>query len=117
MPTCLFCSLLAIGIIFMIRKISSKKKFYSVSSSNWQVVVSSSSEGEAAIQGFKDAYEQYKENLNLSSILSVCDLSNLDVQVEHECEIFYMPELLLDAGFPDLSRSLESIIKKTSQKS
>ena len=96
----------------MIRKISSKKKFYSVSSSDWQVVVASSSPGEAAIEGFKQVYDKYKQNLNLSSILSVCDLSNLDASIEHECQIFYMPELLLDAGFPNLSRTLESIIKK-----
>jgi hypothetical protein len=96
----------------MIRKISSKKKFYSVSSSDWQVVVASSSQGEAAIEGFKQVYDKYKQNLNLSSILSVCDLSNLDTSIEHECHIFYMPELLLDAGFPNLSRTLESIIKK-----
>ena len=101
----------------MIRNISSKKKFFLVSASDWQVVVETETKEEAAIIGFKKAYKIFKENLNLSSVICVCDLSDLEGTIEHETHLFYAPMVILDAGYPDLSRSLEMIIKNTCEKS
>lgn len=94
----------------MIRKISSYKKFFSVSSSDWQTVVEAESKEEAAEKGFRRAYAIYKDNLNLSTLIFVCDLSNLDETIEHETHMMYAPTVILDAGFPELSRGLEGVI-------
>ena len=103
-------------IIFMIRNISSKKRFYLVSASDWQTVIHCETKEEAAVRGFRKAYANYKDNLNLSTVICVCDLSDLETTTEHDLEIFYAPTVILDAGFPKLSRNLEMLIKKNTEK-
>jgi len=100
----------------MIRNISSEKKFFLVSASDWQTVIHCNTKEEAAAMGFRKAYAVYKQNLNLSTVICVCDLSDLETATEHDVDVFYAPSVILDAGFPELSRDLEMMIKKNTEK-
>jgi len=96
----------------MIRKLSSKKKFFLVSCSDWETVTLSESKEIAAVEGMRLAHHKLGESMNLSSVVVVSDISELENSDTYNPEIFDAPAVLLDAGQNQLSNQLATILKK-----
>lgn len=96
----------------MIRKLSSKKKFFLVSCSDWETVTLSESKELAAVEGMRLAYDRLGKSMNLSSVVVVSDISELEKSDAYNPEIFDAPAVLLDAGQNELSSQLTTILRK-----
>ena len=96
----------------MIRKLSSTKKFFLVSCSDWETVILSESKELAAVEGVSLAYDRLGKSMNFSSVVVVSDISDLEKSETYNPEIFDAAAVLLDAGQNELSSQLATILKK-----
>jgi hypothetical protein len=95
-----------------------RKKLYLVSSANWESVVKSESEVEAATKAVNEIYNEDLE-MKISPTIMVTNLSafsksdqNIDI-----CSFCYSPKILSNAGLHDLSKDLDQIINQIQNES
>ena len=89
----------------MIKSIESLENFYIVKCSNLECVVLSSSYEEAVSKGLKNILKKYGQNTNLSFIMSVDLIKNLEI----ETRLFMTSNVLADLGHFKLAEELDSM--------
>ena len=87
------------------------KKLYLVSSANWEAVVKSKNQAEAATNAVIEIYKN-DENMKISPTIMITDLSEFSHSEENLeiCSFCYAPKILSNAGLHDLSKDLDQII-------
>jgi hypothetical protein len=95
-----------------------EKKFYLVSSSDWEAVVLARDAVDASALGLEKAFEKYGNSLMLSNCVTVTNASDIKNQEPEEVEIdiFYVPSVLSDIGKNELATKLDEILRENEKK-
>jgi|TARA_R110000824_G_scaffold283247_2_gene471637 RecA/RadA recombinase len=95
-----------------------EKKFYIVSSSDWEAAVLAKDAVDASALGLEKAFEKYGSSLMLSNCITVTNASDIKNQEpeEMEIDIFYVPSVLADIGKNELAGSLDQILRDNQKK-
>ena len=95
-----------------------EKKFYLVSSSDWEAVVLARDAVDASALGLEKAFEKYGPSLMLSNCVTVTNASDIKNQEPEEIEIdiFYVPSVLSDIGKNELATKLDEILRESEKK-
>jgi len=96
----------------MFRELSSKKKFFLVSCSDWETIVLSENQKLAATEGMRLGYQRKGQSMNLSSVVVVSDVSELEKSDSYNPELFDASEVLQSIGQHKIADQLSMILKK-----
>ena len=95
-----------------------EKKFYIVSSSDWEAAVLAKDAVDASALGLEKAFERYGSGLMLSNCITVTNASDIKNQEpeEMDIDIFYVPSVLSDIGKNELATQLDEILRENEKK-
>jgi hypothetical protein len=88
-----------------------KKAFY-VSCANWECMVKTTDEADAAAIAVEMSNKKFGKELNLAPNITVLDISSIleKMEVVDDCYMLYTPDVLANAGMYDLSSKYNKII-------